>query len=61
MAWPRAPEEKVGVRSTSAFAGKLPEAFQMFGRMHVSTTDGIGDVTDIQVPPRIYGDAVGGR
>ena len=53
---PLHPQEKgTNASCTSALAGELPEAFQMLGRMHVPTADGVGDVTDVQIAARVNG------
>lgn len=45
----RSARKKKGTNASCAspLAGELPEAFQMLGRMHVPTADGVGDVTDV--------------
>jgi hypothetical protein len=51
-------KHEANASGTLPLAGELPEAFQMLGRMHVPTTDGVGDVTNVQIAARVNGDAV---
>ena len=59
----RSTRRKQGTHANSAspLAGELPETFQMLGRMHVPTANGVGDVTDVQIAARVNGDTVRGN
>jgi hypothetical protein len=59
----RSARRKKGTNASCAspLAGELSETFQMLGRMHVPTADGVGDVTNVQIAARVNGDTVRGN